>query len=619
MSRDTLCDLSHFLSRTFLSAFFCLSLAPYSCNIGAQTKVWGQTSEPPIRVGALQRSDLEGLPTQQVILLDRLRRELHPRRVNMQYFSQKELSSAIAAHSLDFIICDSLSFAELQKNNELRPLAGLVYPQAVDADHMTASTVFIRRSEQTSSLTSLNSLRGKHLATLSTDSFGGFIALQAELYELGIKPTEFWNSIKQTQGSHEAVIEAVQKGAVGVLPACTLEIMASQGLIRLEDFAIIGKQASPVLKCAHSTAIYPGWLLASVSGVDMATVRTVASSALSSAAVGSLQWSFPPTDFHSIQDLLVDLRLGPYAGMGDQIIADVLYRYRWWFVSVLCFVIIILLHSFLVARQVCIRTRDLRNLMIEQKRMANEMMQTRSRLQSMEKMQTVSHMSATFAHELKQPISAIRNFALGLMRRSQRDELDAETLCAILGKVIYLTDQASDIVAHVRQYAKHGNVQRERVDLRVIAKSALETFNKSVDSHVTPKLREGTVPVWVEINCWEFELAVLNLLKNSAEALKKTPQPQITIDVLQDTYHAKLRVIDNGVGLDDELLKNIFTPFFSTKRSGMGLGLSIAMSVAERHGGRLNARRNEDGGVTMEFVLPLCSEKVSHIEAPLNS
>lgn len=264
MSRDTLCDLSHFLSRTFLSAFFCLSLAPYSCNIGAQTKVWGQTSEPPIRVGALQRSDLEGLPTQQVILLDRLRRELHPRRVNMQYFSQKELSSAIAAHSLDFIICDSLSFAELQKNNELRPLAGLVYPQAVDADHMTASTVFIRRSEQTSSLTSLNSLRGKHLETLSTDSFGGFIALQAELYELGIKPTEFWNSIKQTQGSHEAVIEAVQKGAVGVLPACTLEIMASQGLIRLEDFAIIGKQASPVLKCAHSTAIYPGWLLASV-------------------------------------------------------------------------------------------------------------------------------------------------------------------------------------------------------------------------------------------------------------------------------------------------------------------------------------------------------------------
>ena len=111
MSRDTLYNSFHFLSRTFLSAFFCLSLATNSCNIGAQTKVWGQTSEPPIRVGTLQRSDLEGLPTQQVILLDRLRRELHPRRVNMQYFSQKGLSSAIAAHSLDFIICDSLSFA----------------------------------------------------------------------------------------------------------------------------------------------------------------------------------------------------------------------------------------------------------------------------------------------------------------------------------------------------------------------------------------------------------------------------------------------------------------------------------------------------------------------------
>lgn len=150
--------------------------------------------------------------------------------------------------------------------------------------------------------------------------------------------------------------------------------------------------------------------------------------------------------------------------------------------------------------------------------MTDEILQTRARLQSMEKVQTVSHMSTLFAHELKQPLAAIRNFSLGLLRRSQRGELDAETMHSILEKMVFLTEQASNIVNHVRKYAKAGKTERLREDFRTVIREAVESFGKTADFRVQVSLSLPLVPVWVEINRWEIELVILNLIKNAAEA-----------------------------------------------------------------------------------------------------
>ena len=96
----------------------------------------------------------------------------------------------------------------------------------------------------------------------------------------------------------------------------------------------------------------------------------------------------------------------------------------------------------------------------------------------------------------------------------------------------------------------------------------------------------------MEINRWEIELVILNLIKNAAEATHEVKKPKIEIVLTEDEHHAIMRITDNGKGSQDVPIDEMFRPLFSTKTGGMGLGLSIAESVAESHGGRLNARQN---------------------------
>lgn len=574
--------------------------------------VWGETSEPPVRVGTIMRADLDEIASQQAILLDHIRRNLLPRKVIMTYYTEETLLQAVKAKVIDFLICDALCYASIDHEVTLRPLAGLVTPQAVDADHMTASVAFVPNTPQTASW-EMGDLRGKKLVTLDKTSFGGFVALMAHLEHLRYNPNTFFSQIDETQGNSVPVVEAVLQDTslqtVGVLPVCTLEAFAKEGLIRLQELKIIGAQNDPSLACQHTTALYPSWVLASTPSVDPALIRTVTATALSSISAGELEWSFPPHDFQGVHNLLMDLKLGPYHGLMDRFWHDIFLRYQWWFLGGILLILTIIAHSLLVSRLVHLRTQDLHRLMLEQKAMSDEMMETRSRLQSMEKVQTISQVSTIFAHEMKQPLGAIRNFSLGLIRRSEQNDLDPQMLRDILNKVVFLTDRASSIVTHVRQYAKSAPDERQVKDLNQVIRDTLITFKKTSTKVVPLTLELMETPVWVEMNSWEIEFAVLNLLKNAVEAMQGQANAQLTVTLTTDDYHAHLRVTDNGPGLNEEQLRAIFNPLFSTKKGGMGLGLSIVMNVVESHGGRINARPNPDRGLTMEIVLPLSAKQ----------
>ena len=595
------------LSARLFMTVLCALFSAVVCITDAGATVWGKTSEPPIRVAALQRTDLEEISSQEAILLDRLRREFHPRQVTLQYYDSDSLEHAVKNNSVDFIITDSLFYAGL-KLPGMRLLAGLVFPEAVDADHMTAATVFVRRSYRESD-SLISSLKGRKAVILEEGSFGGDIAFKVELLKHTYKPEQFFKEVESAQGSYVGVVKSVlESDAVGILPACTIERLAREKLLDMEKITVVNNRRGGGLDCLRSTGVYPSWLLASLPDVDMSTIRKVTSVALISSMPGSLQWSFPPADFEPVHNILIDLQMGPYADLHDRFWQDVLLRYRWWIGSALLLILAVVLHSFIVARLVRIRTRDLQNLMVEQRRMTDEMLETRARLQSMEKVQTVSQMSTIIAHELKQPLAALRNFALGLVRRSERGELDAATMRSALEKMLILTDQASNIVNHVRSYVKNESTVRQKWDFGQIVSRAVDTYRKSTEGGIRVVVSLPSETLWVEINSWEIELAVHNLLKNAAEASQDATDPLICVRVFKDEHHALVTITDNGKGLDEAMLKEIFRPLFSTKASGLGLGLSIAVTVAESHGGRINARRNEGPGLTMEMVLPLCKE-----------
>ena len=219
-------------------------------------------------------------------------------------------------------------------------------------------------------------------------------------------------------------------------------------------------------------------------------------------------------------------------------------------------------------------------------------------------------MSSMIAHELKQPLATVSNYSRGLLRRIERGSADKDTIVKILKEIEYHTERANDIVDHVRSYAKPHEVKREEHDLRDIVAKTVATFEKSGRTTV-PVIVEGERHALVEADDWEIELALLNLLKNSADAFTEIHPAmrdededviRIRIEDHEDTWW--IRVIDNAKLVDESFTEQFFQKLETTKAHGLGLGLSIVSSLAERHAGRVWAEPNPGRGVIVTIELP---------------
>ena len=185
-----------------------------------------------------------------------------------------------------------------------------------------------------------------------------------------------------------------------------------------------------------------------------------------------------------------------------------------------------------------------------------------------------------------------------------------DTIVKILKEIEYHTERANDIVDHVRSYAKPHEVKREEHDLRDIVAKTVATFEKSGRTTV-PVIVEGERRALVEADDWEIELALLNLLKNSADAFTEIHPAmrdededviRIRIEDHEDTWW--IRVIDNAKLVDESFTEQFFQKLETTKAHGLGLGLSIVSSLAERHAGRVWAEPNPGRGVIVTIELP---------------
>ena len=155
-----------------------------------------------------------------------------------------------------------------------------------------------------------------------------------------------------------------------------------------------------------------------------------------------------------------------------------------------------------------LRTRQLREAMADRSRIEKQAAASRDHIANLERTGIVGQMSTMIAHELKQPLGAITNFANGLLRRAKRGALDPQML--------------SEIVNRVRAYAKHQNPELKVSDMSICIERAIETFRRS--KRTDALIRKAVHPyLWAEIDNWEIELALLNLLKNAADALEGRP------------------------------------------------------------------------------------------------
>ena len=542
---------------------------------------------------------------------DRIREAFGSRRVEFMTLTRGELAEAIRNGDVDFVIGQSDFIAQAQMENNLRLIASFWPVEARDVNSV-ASAVFFTKA-QSLDVQSLAQLGDHAVAAISPDSFPGYLVPLYELSRRGYAPG-YLQELYFTGPPYENVTRDVLSGkaAAGILPACVLEALDRQKKISLSDFRIINPRRETELQCSHSTDVFPSLTVASLQKTDGNTQKTMATALYLMPHTGKeAQWALPAS-MQSVLDVFYRLKIGPYQYLAQWSIQRFVKENAAEVAVALIFILMVVLYAAVLQMMVRRKTLALRKSMQERQRYEQEIAASREHIAAIERTGIIDQMSSMIAHELKQPLGAINNFGNGLLRRLHRGPVDPKVLEGALEEIVGQGTRASEIVDRVRGYAKHPDPVMQVLDMKPVLEKAAKEFHHIYPD--APPITLACLPYsWAEVDAWEIQLAVLNLLKNASEALHGCPDPQIHISLKDVDGMWHLSVADNGLELTQEKADLFFEPLHTGKMSGMGLGLSIVANIAERHKGHAMAAPNTaiGHGCVMTIVLPKAKAPIS--------
>ncbi len=238
------------------------------------------------------------------------------------------------------------------------------------------------------------------------------------------------------------------------------------------------------------------------------------------------------------------------------------------------------------------------------------------KLQASARLASMGEIASTLAHELNQPLAAISSYttgALNLIENSvaQSRSIDPALLKPALEKASVQAQRAGHVIRSVHAFVKKREASREVVTIQALlnnvmplvelqARQFFVSIQTSVVRGLPPVLGDGVL----------IEQVLLNLTRNGIEAMQSiAPERRALrivaeLDTSTDTPNVVVSVIDRGHGIPDEVAERLFSPFFSTKAEGMGMGLNICRTAVEFHGGTLTHAHNPHGGTIFRFTLP---------------
>lgn len=228
-----------------------------------------------------------------------------------------------------------------------------------------------------------------------------------------------------------------------------------------------------------------------------------------------------------------------------------------------------------------------------------------AQLLHMDRLASMGEMATLIAHELNQPLAAIGNFAATALHQLDKQPDEARRALELTQ---FLVQRAGDIVRQVRGFAQKKVVQFGDLALNPAVNEILQFMEYQAKAHaIRVKLDLANGLPLLRADGTQIGQLLLNLIKNAIEATREVPQPRIiTLRTRQPSPTViELQVEDNGIGLPDPLIKELFQPFFTTKTSGLGMGLSICRTIVENHGGQLRAERLPSGITCFTVTLPI--------------
>jgi two-component system, LuxR family, sensor kinase FixL len=225
------------------------------------------------------------------------------------------------------------------------------------------------------------------------------------------------------------------------------------------------------------------------------------------------------------------------------------------------------------------------------------------------RLSAMGQMAATVAHELNQPLTAISNYleaASALLDRGSDPPLSG--IKNAIDRAGEQAIRAGQVIQRIRGFVSRGDSERRIEALSPLLKEAAELAALGIKQKgVSIRYEDGSADASILADKIQIQQVLLNLLRNAAEAVADADNGNITLRSELRDGAVQISITDNGPGLPDEVQARLFQPFVSTKKTGMGIGLSICHSIITAHGGRLWTEPNPDGGTIFTLTLPILS------------
>jgi two-component system sensor kinase FixL len=247
-----------------------------------------------------------------------------------------------------------------------------------------------------------------------------------------------------------------------------------------------------------------------------------------------------------------------------------------------------------------------------QRTIEEQALRQREEMVNVSRLSMMGEMAAAMAHELNQPLTAIANYGAASIRLLEQGNENIEDVLGALKEIVTQAHRAGEVIQRTRNFTKSGEATNEDTTLDKVAaqiRSLAELDTNANNIRLVWELPRD-LPA-INVDSVQIQQVILNLIRNAVDAMQDTSPDKRTIIVrakLTAPHQIRLEVHDEGPGVSEAAAKDVFNAFFTTKSTGMGMGLAICRTIIRTHGGELGFRNNDKNarskGATFFFTIP---------------
>ena len=464
-----------------------------------------------------------------------------------RYLPLGEIQKLAESRRVDFVLAPPDGYVVLERFFGARSLVSQTTRESSSADSVLGIVVAVNAAKAPDADASV--LNGASILVPELDGMPARM-LRRELMHAGVERAVPEALRTKTDDPEGAILEAVASGRAdaGILPACYVERLSATDPKRLSGIRLVTTDRASQTRCRSFSVFYPGWTLASFPHTPPELNALVSGTLLGMPTdADGCDWR-PGARYDAVHELLEALGDAAYLRQSQFSWEAFVRNYGVW----LAFLAAVLLVA-------------------------------------MERAGLVGELSSMIAHELKQPLAVIRNYARGLSRTmAHGGSADPEVFRTVLAKIDSQSTKASDIIDHVRSFARQP-AQPVPTSLSDLAEKAIAQFCATRGLEVSRRIEPG---VTILADALEMELLISNLLKNAADATAGTDDAVIRASLSAEDGTAMLTISDNGPRLTDEQFARLTIPLNTSKPQGRvlcerlperGLAITVSLPVCEQN------------------------------------